>query len=176
MKALTRRATIAGTLLAALIATTATPTGSADAPGATTAVPAHRRRLAVHGHVSLDRRTGFEWTRRDHQRALDWPDADLYCRGLRLGSRRDWRLPEIGELQGLYDPRVDEPCGNRRCHLDRAVRLADPYVWSSTARGEGTRFYFDFAFGSSLSPAVTPTLVRRVLCVRPGRQRPDARY
>ncbi len=115
--------------------------------------------------VVLDRRTGLEWTGRDHEDALPWDAADRHCRELAVGERRAWRLPEVGELEALYDPQVDEPCGERRCHL-AAIRLASPYVWSATSRGAGTRFYFDFSYGNSLSPGVTPTLVRRVLCVR----------
>src|SRR4030095_8335470 len=64
-----------------------------------------------------------------------------------------------------YEERFDEPCGDRRCHLDPAIRLGDPYVWSASERGVDTRFYFDFASGGSLSPNSVPTLVRRVLCV-----------
>jgi len=40
-----------------------------------------------------------------------------------------------------------------------------PYVWSVSRRGGGRRFYFDFGFGTSLSPSIGSTLVRRVLCV-----------
>jgi hypothetical protein len=116
--------------------------------------------------VVLDRRTRLEWTSRDHERSLPWDEAERYCRELSIGARREWRLPEVGELEALYDVRFDEPCGDRRCHLDPALRLGGPYVWSVTTRGPGTRFYFDFSYGNSLSPGVRPDLVRRVLCVR----------
>ena len=109
--------------------------------------------------------TGLQWTSQDHARALQWGDADRLCRELSLGGRTGWRLPEIGELQKLYDERFDEPCGDRRCHLDPAVRLGGPYVWSATERGVGARMYLDFSAGSSYSPTVVPVLVRRVLCV-----------
>lgn len=122
--------------------------------------------VALDDDVVLDRRTNLEWTRRDHTDALQWEAADAHCRELAIGERRGWRLPEIGELQAIYDPKITEPCGDRACHLDPVIRLRDPYVWSATAREQGTRFYFDVSAGNSFSPGVTPRLVRRVLCVR----------
>jgi len=124
------------------------------------------RLVAIADGVVRDQRTGLQWTSRDHERALAWEDADHHCRGLALGRSGDWRLPQIEELQGLYDDTHSEPCGNRVCHLDAAIRLADPYVWSGSAPGPGSRYYFDFAFGNRFSPGIGPSLVRRVLCVR----------
>jgi len=119
--------------------------------------------------VVLDGRTGLEWTSRDHDRALPWDEADRHCLELTAGGSSGWRLPEIEEVRALYDTRFNTPCGDRTCHLDAAIQLRDPYVWSASSRGPGTRFYFDFAFGNSLSPGIGPTLVRRVLCVRQSR-------
>ena len=116
--------------------------------------------------VVLDQRTGLEWTSHDHQQSLNWDDADRHCHELGVGERRGWRLPELAELEGIYDARIDAPCGDRQCHLDPVIRLGGPYVWTVSMRGPGTRFYFDFSYGTSFSPGTAPTLVRRVLCVR----------
>lgn len=115
--------------------------------------------------IVRDGRTGLEWTSRDRARDVTWSQADRYCRELALGNRSGWRLPEIGELEGLYDERLEQPCGTRTCHLDPAVRLTNPYVWSATQR-DSRRFYFNFQFGSSLAPLIKPGVVRRALCVR----------
>lgn len=123
------------------------------------------RFVPVAADVVFDPRTHLEWASGDHEQSLPWDDADRFCRGSSRGGRTGWRLPDIDELQALYDKHFDEPCGDRRCHLDPAIRLGGPYVWSVSERGSGSRFYFDFTFGTSLSPSVTPTLVRRVLCV-----------
>jgi hypothetical protein len=127
-------------------------------------------RFARRGDTVLDRRTGLEWTACDHGQALSWTDADRHCRGLARGDGPAWRLPELDEVEPLYDERFDAPCGDKRCHLDPAISLASPYVWTATSRGEGARFYFDFAYGNSFSPGIGPQLVRRVLCVRDGRR------
>ena len=117
--------------------------------------------------VTRDRKTGLEWTSRDHERALAWDDADRHCRELVRGDAHGtWRLPELAEVEQVYDPLVDEPCGERRCHLTPTIRLGGPYVWTATSRGPATRFYFDFGWGTSFSPGKPPTLVRRTLCVR----------
>jgi len=147
-----------------LVAATACGQGN-DSAAPTRAAPRDRL-VAVGDGIVLDPRTGLEWTSRDHDQSLAWEEADRHCRGLLRGDRADWRLPEIGELQALYARRFDEPCGDRMCHLDPAIRLAGPYVWSASTRGPGTRFYFDFTCAASLSPGIGPTLVRRVLCVR----------
>ena len=141
--------------------------GGDDSSGTPTHASPRQRPVAVEGGVIFDSGTGLEWTSRDADQALPWDGAERHCRELVLGGRTNWRLPEISELQALYDERFAEPCGDRTCHLDPRIHLASPYVWSVTARRPGTRFYFDFALATSLSPGIAPTLVRRVLCVRP---------
>jgi hypothetical protein len=136
----------------------------AAAYGGSHGVPSHRF-VPVADGVALDARAHLEWTSRDHVQPLPWGEADRFCRESSRGGRTGWRLPEIGELQALYDKRFNEPCGDRRCHLDPAIRLGGPYVWSASTRGADTRFYLDFSTGTSLSPSVAPRLVRQVLCV-----------
>ena len=125
------------------------------------------RFMIVSDDVARDTRTGLEWTRVDGDRSLPWTAADEHCRSLALPGRANWRLPEIAELEALFDQTQRQPCGARSdCRLDVAIDLTAPYVWSATERGAGTRFYIDFQFGTTLSPGIPPTLVRRVLCVR----------
>lgn len=153
-------------MLASLLAVAAACSRSPDSAGSAPAAASPARLVTIRDGVVLDPRTRLEWTSRDHDHALAWEPADRHCRELGLGERRGWRLPEIGELQALYDPRFSEPCGEKVCHVDPAIRLTGPYVWSATDRGPGTRFYFDCGYGTSFSPGIGPTLVRRVLCVR----------
>jgi hypothetical protein len=128
--------------------------------------PAVERFIGRGDGVVQDTRTGLEWTSQDNDRDLSWHQADRYCRELTLGGRTDWRLPEIGELKGLYDERLDQPCGDWTCHVDPAVGLTDPYFWGATHSGSSRRSYVDFQHGTSLSPRLKPGLVRRALCVR----------
>lgn len=130
------------------------------------ASPAGGRFVARGDWIVHDTRTGLEWTRRDDDNALPWEEADRYCQTLSLDGQTGWRLPEIDELAGLYDEEREQPCGDRICHLDVAVSLTEPYVWSATDSGPSRRFYLDFALGTRLSPRLRGGLVRRVLCVR----------
>jgi len=131
------------------------------------APPPAARFVAAGSGVARDTRTGLEWTRHDHDRALAWQPASHYCETLVLEGRTDWRLPEIGELKALYDERIERPCGDRTCRVDALIELTGPYVWSATRSGSPRRFYIDFHFGTTLAPNLKPSLLRQVLCVRP---------
>jgi Protein of unknown function (DUF1566) len=151
--------------MAALLVAVAACHSGDDRSGAP-AAGAGDRFVMVGDGVVFDPRTGLQWTSRDHDRALPWDEADRHCRELAMGSRTDWRLPQIEELRALFDTRFTEPCGDRSCHLDPAIRMGGPYVWSASSPGPGARFYFDLAYANSLAPSIGPKLVRRVLCVR----------
>lgn len=148
-----------------LLVATACEKGADTSGAPTPAAPGGRFVEAGEG-VALDSRTGLQWTARDHDQSLTWEDADRHCRKSRHAGRAGWRLPEIGELQALYDQQARQSCGDQLCRLDPAISLAGPYVWSASVRTPGTRFYLDFMTGTSLSPRPNPKLVRRVLCVR----------
>jgi hypothetical protein len=136
-----------------------------ETPSAPGTSPSGRFRALAPDTVR-DTRTSLEWTARDSGQDVAWHDADRYCRTLtRGGGQTPWRLPEIRELEALSDASVTQPCGDRPCHLDAAIQLGGPYVWSATGNAT-SRYYRDFQFGTSLVPHIGPRLVRRVLCVR----------
>jgi hypothetical protein len=123
----------------------------------------------VSDDVVRDTRSELEWTRRDGERSFNWSAADEHCRALGLAGG-GWRLPEITELEALYDKAQRQPCGGLAdCRLDAAIDLTGPWVWSATAPYPGTPYYIDFQFGTKFYPGTPPSLVRRVLCVRAGR-------
>lgn len=51
--------------------------------------------------------TGLMWTKKDNGSDVDWNQASDYCSKLQLAGYKDWRLPTIEELQGIYDPSVN---------------------------------------------------------------------
>jgi hypothetical protein len=120
------------------------------------------------GEAVRDARTGLLWRARDSGRELSWPEAERHCRGLGGGSGgARWRLPSIEELASLYDTSMEQPCGESAiCRVDPAIQLSSPYQWSATAPEPDRRFYYDFLFGSRLSPLIRPVLTRRTLCTR----------
>src|SRR5229473_3015187 len=109
--------------MAASLLAAATACGhSSDSSGAPALTRSRNRLVVVGDGVVLDPGTRLAWTSRDRDQSLAWNDADRHCRGLVRGERGNWRLPEIGELQALYDRHTDQPCGDTRCHLDPAIR------------------------------------------------------
>src|SRR5882724_2500666 len=106
------RLTVVRVAASLLVATAALGSGSySDRARMHTQV--HDRFVAESAGVVFDQWTDLEWTARDHADALDWEHADRYCRTLRLGRRARWRLPEIEEIEALYDRRVASRCGER---------------------------------------------------------------
>jgi len=129
------------------------------------ASPSTARRFAAAGEgVVHDSRTGLLWTAHDAGRELAWDAAQRLCRELALVEGHSWRLPSIEELAALYDESQRQRCDGGICRVDPAIDLASPYQWSSTARGENRRVYFDFRHGSELAPLLRPGLTRRALC------------
>jgi len=56
-----------------------------------------------------DPATGLQWVHADNNADLDFDQAVDYCKNLKLGGYSNWRLPEIGELQGISDLSANVP-------------------------------------------------------------------
>lgn len=56
-----------------------------------------------------DESTGLMWTRSDNAADLDFGGAVAYCKSLNRAGFADWRLPEMEELKGIYDPSSNVP-------------------------------------------------------------------
>jgi hypothetical protein len=59
--------------------------------------------------VWTDPASGLMWTKKDSGRAVSWREVLQYCQNLQLAGHSDWRLPEIDELLGIYDSRMNIP-------------------------------------------------------------------
>ena len=114
-----------------------------------------------------DARLAIVWTSGDRGVQLSWRDADKYCRGLRLREDGEaWRLPSSDELASLFDPAMEQACGETAiCRADPAIDLSTPYQWSATAPLPDRRVYGDLSLGTQLSPLIRPALTRGTLCV-----------
>jgi hypothetical protein len=117
-----------------------------------------------------DPSTGLMWARKDNGSDIKQGQALNYCKNLRLAGFRDWRLPEIDELQQIYDPSVVSGVwsGNGDgLHVKGDIRMTGYCGWSAT---RGTESYaawcFSFTNGGRLSFAMSFPGYRRALCVR----------
>jgi hypothetical protein len=53
-----------------------------------------------------DPETGLMWAKKDNGSDVNWNQASSYCSNLQLAGYKDWRLPSIQELEGIYDPSI----------------------------------------------------------------------
>jgi hypothetical protein len=123
------------------------------------------------------------WAGRDNGRDINWLKAMKYCGDLRIAGYADWRLANIGELQGIFDnnanaPGLMGPSGKGKpsnWHVKGNLFLTGNQ-WSSTTgyddRGHpsGYAWRFDFNEGRQFDgDELGFTTNKRALCVRRAR-------
>jgi len=109
-----------------------------------------------------DPSTGLMWPTRDSDKDLSWKGSMKYCRTLRLSGFADWRLPNMAELQGIYDKNVETPglagYHNKQrpftWHVKGGIFLtgrewSSNYVQDDRGRNSGYEMHFDFNSGES---------------------------
>jgi Protein of unknown function (DUF1566) len=132
----------------------------------------------------VDPATALMWAGKDNfGRDVNWRQAATYCVELRLAGYADWRLPTIGELEGIYDKSVNaQGLGGQRnetattWHVKGEIFLTGHH-WSATnsigVTGRPTKwaYYFDFKNGARLTEEIRFHTFKRALCVRGDVQR-----
>lgn len=120
-----------------------------------------------------DSATGRMWTKKDSgdNNDLTWYAATEYCRNLQLDDHSDWRLPTIGELQGIYNASSSvavQCCGGQSkiWHVKGKLQISG-LEWSSSL-GDGTQMavYFNFSSDEQISAPIGNSDSMRALCVR----------
>jgi hypothetical protein len=92
-----------------------------------------------------DTKTGLMWASKDNGYNINWHDAKRYCENYRGGGYKDWRMPTIDELAGLYDKSESYQAKQRRydVHLTKLIQLTTCCLWASETRGsKAAHFYF----------------------------------
>lgn len=124
-----------------------------------------------------DPSTGLTWAAKDSGRDVSYKSAVNYCRSLRLAGYDDWRLANMGEMQGIYDKKADAP-GLAGAHGDvktmwhvRGNLFLTGYQWANNQSGRtsGYQDFFDFNDGRSNnqpSGFLYSSSFMRALCVR----------
>src|SRR5258708_11478697 len=67
----------------------------------------------------IDRGTGLMWAGKDNGVGVTQKEAAEFCQSLNLAGFKDWRLPSLKELQGIYDPTVVS--GPEKLHIKGGI-------------------------------------------------------
>lgn len=89
--------------------------------------------------------------------ATPWSNADAIITTANYAGHNDWRLPEIAELQGLYNKLTESGAYNPAPFVNLDINGVSDWHWSNTTAGQvcwwtfcqPTKFYVDFSSGSS---------------------------
>jgi hypothetical protein len=155
-----------------------------DTPNYSDGVPDPPKPTAPSPAVWTDPSTRLMWTAKDNGQNVNWSEATNFCANLNNrnygGYSSGWRLPEIRELEALYDPSVTktyiyhgppwrgfEDGGPYKNHI-KNLDLDSCCAWSKTRDGALKAYYLRFH-----SPQLDPFSYRidgmgvvRALCVR----------
>lgn len=114
----------------------------------------------------LDPVTRLFWARKDNGSGIDWYGAQSYCSSLSVDGQKGWRLPELNELQSIYDAASPG-------HIKGGISLSASNTWSGNsaiARGGPSNalaaWVFTFDTGGSFRSGIGSDLGNRALCVR----------
>ncbi len=140
----------------------------------------------------IDPATNLMWSAKDNGKDVSWKGAIKYCRNSTLAGLTAWRMPNMDEVQGIYDKNAESP-GLMGAKLYHNVA---PSTWHikgnlfvtgdqwTTLRGmddrgkpSGYAYYYDFNEGKSNDQPVGwpyPYVGMRVICVRGAQQFPPA--
>lgn len=111
----------------------------------------------------IDPQTQQMWTTKDNGSGVSLSQAVRYCRELRLGGYKDWSLPSIDDLQGIFGSAENQG----GYHVKGPIQLTG-WQWSaSPGNQEGEGWALDFGDGGRASVAAGDSGLNRALCVRP---------
>jgi hypothetical protein len=122
------------------------------------------RFVAYSNGVVVDTESGLMWAAKDNGSDTTWTYADNYCDDFEGAGYKDWRMPTIEELKGLYDKTQKNRSGYR---LTRLIDLTQCCAWSSDTRGTKA-LSLRFLNGNQYWTEQENNNFRRILPVRSG--------
>ena len=124
------------------------------------------------------------WAAKDNGKDVSWKGAIKFCSKSRLAGYTDWRMPNMDEVQAIYDKNAESPglmgakryhnIGPATWHIKGGLFITGDQ-WTTLQRLDdrgkpsGYVYYFDFNEGrGDNDPTGWPYSYagRRVLCVR----------
>jgi hypothetical protein len=112
------------------------------------------------GLTWTDPKTALEW-QVESPGKMTWNQAQAYAEALWLDGRRDWRLPNVRELETLLDRSRYRPV------VREEVPFRDPLnYWSSTTFDQGTKNAWIVMFDGAYVLSYSKGNAYQVRCVR----------
>jgi formylglycine-generating enzyme required for sulfatase activity len=116
-----------------------------------------------------DNFTGLTWQKLTPVITMTWEEALTYASGLILSEKKDWRLPNIKELQSLNDEKLSKPSIPKTCFPN----FSQGNYWTSTTQlGSSTRAW-DMNVDYGIVSYNEKTLKQYVILVRGGNNNTD---
>ncbi|HWG21414.1 MAG TPA: protein kinase [Terracidiphilus sp.] len=111
-----------------------------------------------------DSATKLMWAGRDNGADVTLAQAYDYCTRLRTAGHSDWKLPQLDELESIYDAKVENAKGNK---IKGNIQLSSWWIRSGTP-GEkgGENWTVNFGIGYKQSDKTDSATNERALCVR----------
>ncbi len=141
------------------------------ASGSLKEIARDERFIAYANGTVLDTRTGLMWAAGDNGEDISWHDAKKYCEDYIGGWHKDWRMPTLDELSGLYNTgrgyKQDCCLDCSKVKITSLIKLSCCCLWSAETDGYGAaHFVFRDAFRGWNYQA--DYVINRVLPVRDG--------
>jgi hypothetical protein len=89
-----------------------------------------------------DEATSLIWQQITPEKIMNWNRATAYCKNLKLGGYKGWRLPTITELRSLVDFSQYNPTIDSDCFPDTVLA----FHWSSTTEESHIKYAWGVAF------------------------------
>jgi hypothetical protein len=83
------------------------------------------RFIAYDNGTVLDTRTNLMWAAKDNGSDIEWQDAKFYSDNYRGGGYKDWRMPTLDELEGLYDAKKSRSAA---CYDRKIIHVATELI------------------------------------------------
>ena len=109
-----------------------------------------------------DTKTGLIWAASDNGADISFEETLSYCSSFSAGGFSDWRLPDIEELQALYDPKAKNGGG---FGITNKINLSSCCPWSSYD-STGVSSLLDFRTGKEIWSYKNDKELLRALPVR----------
>jgi hypothetical protein len=127
------------------------------------------RFIAYDNGTVLDTKTNLMWAKKDNGGDIDWHNAKSYCKNYRGGGYKDWRMPTLAELGGIYDAQKSRLAAcDQSIKIHVVTELIDITCfapWASEIRGQEA-VWFNFAAGKQAWDIQSININGRVLPVR----------